>query len=83
LTLKPRRVLAEDLPQSRSKRLNIVALKRSEHAQDQPLFDRGQNGFDQRSLRQPCAMPAAYQHLAENSGRPKNLTRDGRFFEEV
>ena len=41
--------LAEDLPQSRAKRLNIVALKRSERPQDQPLLDRGHNGFDQRS----------------------------------
>jgi hypothetical protein len=32
-------VLTEDLPQSRAKRLNIVALKRSELPQDQPLLD--------------------------------------------
>jgi hypothetical protein len=34
------------LLQRRAKCLNIVALKRSELPQDQPLLDRGENGFD-------------------------------------
>src|SRR6266542_2270011 len=68
--------LAKDLAQSGAKRLNIVALKRSELPQDQPLFDRGENRLVQRRLRHPRALPVADQPLAKRSGGPKNLTRD-------
>ena len=44
-------VLSQDLPQRRAKGLNILALKRSQLPQDQPLLDRSQDGFDQRRLR--------------------------------
>jgi hypothetical protein len=68
--------LAEDLAQSRAKRLNIVASQRSKLPQDQPLLDCGQDRFDQRRFREPRALPVADQHFAKGSGGPKNLTRN-------
>lgn len=54
------RLSADDLAQRRAKRLDVFGLKRSELAQDQPLLDRGEYGFDQGRFRQPCALPITY-----------------------